>query len=321
MSRLEAVSQPSGRSPAGTAASGMTFTQTQTAATIGRTIRSASPSPVQGRCTHRRTGVHPSCCKPAPLAQIGLDLALLRLIRWASAQQPYQTQCARLPARCRHRLLHCSAQPDRRSQSEAARDRRDQSAGQATSSTPRIGADDDQQPQRAVHHSAQKSGNGANSDGGWLDPGERNGGASAAPDGSSDADGTLLTSAEAPQSAQASSSGSSSSQAGSATGSSTGAALAEAGDVGTDGAAAGVEAEVDAGAAGDMAVQLGKSGWDGLPARYKMVVANSVAFMICNMVRSQSWIHARSWARTIARAAVAMRLLHLRTPAGPKTSA
>jgi hypothetical protein len=50
--------------------------------------------------------------------------------------------------------------------------------------------------------------------------------------------------------------------------------------------ASGVEAEVDAGAAADVAAQLGKAGWDGLPARYKMVVANSVAFMVCNMVWS-----------------------------------
>jgi len=48
----------------------------------------------------------------------------------------------------------------------------------------------------------------------------------------------------------------------------------------------GVEAEFDTGEAVDVAAALGRSGWGGLPARYKMVVASSVAFMVCNMVRS-----------------------------------
>ena len=215
--------------------------------------------------------------------------AVLRPIRWASSQQLQQTPYGRLPARHRRRLLQGSAQPDQRSQSEA---RRDLTAEQADSSTPRIGADDDQQPHPAVHRSAKINSNGSHSDSGWHDPGERNGGASAASDGSSDADGMLLIAAEAPRPAQANNGSNRPSTNGSRPGSSTANALAEAGDKGTDGAAAGVEADVDAGAAVDVAAQLlGKSGWDGLPARYKMVVANSVAFMICNMVRSWSWFH------------------------------
>ena len=43
---------------------------------------------------------------------------------------------------------------------------------------------------------------------------------------------------------------------------------------------------MDVAPAVEVAAALGKSGWDGLPARYKMVVASSVAFMVCNMVRN-----------------------------------
>ena len=158
-------------------------------------------------------------------------------------------------------------------------------AGRASDEAVRIGTDSDEQPSTSAHTPGRFSGNGAHSNDVWSDPGDRNGGAIAPRNGSSDTDGQNATSLTARQSAQASATGAASTN-GSTPARSTATALAEAAGKDQNGAAPGVEAEVDVGEAVDVAAALGKSGWDGLPARYKMVVASSVAFMVCNMVRA-----------------------------------
>ena len=200
------------------------------------------------------------------------------MIRWSPPPQPQQAWCG-----LKQRSAQCSAQPRQPLQQQASRDAGDSIS--ATSSTPRIGADSDEQPLPSAYQRAETSSNGAHSNDEWSDPGDRNGGAIASHNnGSSDVNGSETTSAATRQPAQNSSSSAASTN-GSTAANSTGTVLAEASNKGEDGAAPGVEAEVEVGAAVEVAAALGKSGWDGLPARYKMVVASSVAFMVCNMVR------------------------------------
>ena len=207
------------------------------------------------------------------------DAAGICFSRWTPPPQPQHLRSA-----LRHRPAQCSAQPRQPSQ-QAGRDVGDQVSSRASGEAERIGADSNEQPSPSAHQPGRVSSNGAHSDDAWSDPGDRNGGATAPQNGSSDSNGQKATPLAARKSAQARATADASTN-GSTPARSTASALAEAVDKDQNGASPGVEAaEVDVGEAVDVAAALGKSGWDGLPARYKMVVASSVAFMVCNMVR------------------------------------
>ncbi len=235
---------------------------------------------MQGRCSQSRTGVHIEASKRNIWVAITYNAAVICFSRWTPPPQPQHSRSAR-----RHRPAQCKAQPRQPSQQQAGRDAADQRSDRALGEATRIGADSDEQPTPSAQPPGRVSSNGAHSNDAWSDPGDRNGGAIAPQNGSSDSNGRNGTPLAAPQTAQASAAGTASSN-GSTPAKSTGAALAEAVDQDANGVVQGVEAEFDTGEAVDVAAALGRSGWGGLPARYKMVVASSAAFMVCNMVRA-----------------------------------
>ena len=235
---------------------------------------------MQGRCSQSRTGVLIQPSKLNAWLTTAYNAAAMCFSRWTPPPQPQHSRSAR-----RHRPAQCKAQPRQPSQQQAGRDVGDQRPSRAIGEAARVGADSDEQPTPSAQQPGRVSSNGAHSADAWADPGDRNGGAIAPQNGSSDSNVRNGTPLAAPQSAQASALGTASSN-GSTPAKSTGAALAEAIDQDANGVVQGVEAEFDTGEAVDVAAALGKSGWGGLPARYKMVVASSVAFMVCNMVRS-----------------------------------